>query len=32
LVLDKNEIVDQGTHEELMQRCDLYRRIFARYD
>jgi len=32
LVLDQNEIVDQGTHEELMQRCDLYRRIFARYD
>ena len=32
LVLDQNEIVDQGTHEELMQRCDLYRRIFARYE
>lgn len=32
LVLDRSEIVDQGTHEELMQRCDLYRRIFARYD
>ena len=32
LVLDRNRIVDQGTHEELMQRCDLYRRIFARYD
>jgi len=32
LVLDHNEIVDQGTHEELMQQCDLYRRIFARYD
>jgi ATP-binding cassette, subfamily B, bacterial len=32
LVLDQNEIVDQGTHEELMQRCDLYRRIFAKYD
>ncbi|HEU0293209.1 MAG TPA: ABC transporter ATP-binding protein [Anaerolineales bacterium] len=32
LVLDHNQIVDQGTHEELMQRCDLYRRIFARYD
>ena len=32
LVLDKNNIVDQGTHEELMQRCDLYRRIFARYN
>ena len=32
LVLDRNQIVDQGTHEDLMQRCDLYRRIFARYD
>lgn len=32
LVLDHSEIVDQGSHEELMQRCDLYRRIFARYD
>jgi ATP-binding cassette subfamily B protein len=32
LVLDRSEIVDEGTHEELMQRCVLYRRIFARYD
>ncbi len=32
LVLSRNEIVDQGSHEELMQRCELYRRIFARYD
>jgi ATP-binding cassette, subfamily B, bacterial len=32
LVLDRNEILDQGTHEELMQRCELYRRIFAKYD
>ena len=32
LVLYQNEIVDQGTHEELLERCDLYRRIFARYD
>jgi ATP-binding cassette subfamily B protein len=32
LVLDHNEIIDQGTHEELMQRCDLYQRIFAKYD
>jgi len=32
LVLHHNEIVDQGTHEELMGRCDLYRRIFAKYD
>jgi ATP-binding cassette, subfamily B, bacterial len=32
LVLDHNEVIDQGTHEELMQRCDLYRRIFAKYE
>jgi ATP-binding cassette subfamily B protein len=32
LVLHKGAIVDQGTHAALMQRCDLYRRIFARYN
>jgi ATP-binding cassette subfamily B protein len=32
LVLHQGEIIDQGTHEELLARCDLYRRIFARYD
>ncbi|HEY7022477.1 MAG TPA: ABC transporter ATP-binding protein [Ktedonobacterales bacterium] len=32
LVLRKGKIVDQGTHAELMERCDLYRRIFAHYD
>jgi ATP-binding cassette subfamily B protein len=32
LVLHRNEIVDQGSHDELMQRCELYKRIFARYD
>ena len=32
LVLYQNRIEDQGTHEELMGRCDLYRRIFARYE
>jgi ATP-binding cassette subfamily B protein len=32
LVLRKGELVDVGTHEELLGRCDLYRRIFARYD
>jgi ATP-binding cassette subfamily B protein len=32
LVLHGGEIVDQGKHEELMGRCDLYRRIFARYE
>jgi ATP-binding cassette subfamily B protein len=32
LVLRKGELVDQGTHAELIARCDLYRRIFAHYD
>ena len=32
LVLRRGELVDQGTHEELMQRCEAYRRIFARYE
>jgi ATP-binding cassette subfamily B protein len=32
LVLRQGELVDQGTHEELMQRCESYRRIFARYE
>jgi ATP-binding cassette subfamily B protein len=32
LVLKQGEIVDLGTHLELMERCDLYRRIFARYE
>lgn len=31
LVLNKGELLDMGTHEELLGRCDLYRRIFARY-
>ena len=31
LVLHQGEIVDQGSHEELMARCSLYQRIFARY-
>ena len=25
-------LIDQGTHDELLDRCDLYRRIFAHYD
>lgn len=32
LVLKGGEIVDQGKHEELLARCDLYQRIFARYN
>ncbi len=32
LVLRRGELVDQGTHEELMERCTDYRRIFTRYE
>ncbi len=32
LVLRQGELVDQGTHEELLQRSADYQRIFARYD
>jgi ATP-binding cassette subfamily B protein len=32
LVIDKGELIDQGTHPELLARCALYRRIFARYE
>lgn len=32
LVLRQGELVDQGTHTELLARCELYRRIFVRYD
>jgi ATP-binding cassette subfamily B protein len=32
LVLHHSRLLDQGTHEELIQRCDLYQRIFARYE
>jgi len=32
LVLRRGELVDQGTHEELMERSVDYRKIFARYD
>ncbi len=31
LVLRQGRVIDQGTHEELLARCDLYRRIFAHY-
>lgn len=31
LVLHRSAIADQGTHEELMDRCDLYQRIYARF-
>ncbi len=32
LVLRNGEIIDQGGHQELLDRCDLYRRIFSHYD
>ncbi|TEU12755.1 MAG: ABC transporter ATP-binding protein, partial [Anaerolineales bacterium] len=32
LVLRRGELVDQGTHKELLARCTDYQRIFARYD
>ncbi len=32
LVLRRGELVDQGTHDELLQRSDAYRHIFARYE
>ncbi|HVX45271.1 MAG TPA: ABC transporter ATP-binding protein, partial [Mycobacteriales bacterium] len=32
LLLRRGEIVDTGSHEELLRRCSLYRRIFAHYD
>ncbi|HEX5163762.1 MAG TPA: ATP-binding cassette domain-containing protein, partial [Thermomicrobiales bacterium] len=32
LVLRQGHVIDQGTHDELLARCDLYRRIFAHYD
>ena len=32
LVLRRGELVDQGSHDELMERSTDYRRIFSRYD
>ena len=32
LVLKRGELIDQGTHEELLKRCDTYRRIFTHYE
>lgn len=32
LVLQRGELIDTGTHEELLERCDTYRRIFAHYE
>jgi hypothetical protein len=25
-------LIDQGRHDDLLERCDLYRRIFSHYD
>lgn len=32
LVLHQGRLVDQGRHDDLLGRCDLYQRIFAHYD
>src|SRR5436305_83453 len=32
LMLKQGELVDQGTHAELLNLCELYRRIFLHYD
>lgn len=32
LVLRRGELIDQGNHEELLARCETYRRIFSHYD
>jgi ATP-binding cassette subfamily B protein len=32
IVLRQGRLVDQGTHDELLARCDLYQRIFAHYE
>ncbi len=32
LVLQRGELIDMGTHDELLERCDRYRRIFAHYE
>ncbi len=32
LVMRHGELIDQGTHAELLKRCDTYRRIFVHYD
>ena len=30
VVMDKGRIIDEGTHEELLRRCALYRRLWRR--
>ena len=31
LVLRQGELIDQGTHDDLLDRCEMYRRIFAHH-
>ena len=31
LMLRRGKVIDFGTHDELVARCDLYQRIFAHY-
>ena len=28
VIMDNGKIADKGTHDELMQRCDIYREIY----
>lgn len=32
LLLQRGRLIDEGSHDELLGRCTLYRRIFAHYD
>ena len=32
IVLKRGELTDQGSHAELLERCETYRRIFAHYE
>jgi hypothetical protein len=32
VVLHKGELIAQGAHDDLLRSCDLYRRIFSRYE
>lgn len=32
LVMRQGRLIDQGTHTELLERCDIYKRIFSHYE
>lgn len=32
LIIDQGRLIDQGTHEELMKRCTIYKRLFSHYE